>query len=603
MKKIDFLHEAKSRYAYNIDLHTLHIRFRSKKGVCDFVSLIYGDPFCWVFNDSTQEYLWEATSQVVLPLQKEFSTEDSDMWFVEVKSETKRIKYAFLIDNQWLFCSTSLINLASNPQEKYNLFNYFNFPYLLNADTYHAPSWVKNTIWYSIFPDRFCNQSNPRTDLFPWNDSQKVQNYQFYGGNLLGIISKLDYISQLGFGGIYLTPIFKAPSAHKYDTVDYFQIDPSFGTNEDLKELVKQAHQRGIKVMLDAVFNHVSYLHPFFQDVIKNEEKSPYYNSFYIKKLPVLPFDIQELNMGSNKRQVMHDLNYETFAFTPRMPKINTEDPIMRQHLLDCTSYWMKECNIDGWRLDVANEVSHDFWREFRKVVKSINPNCFILGENWDSATPWLQGDQHDAVMNYSFMFPIWSYFSNGFDSPFIDHLSFRDAISEVLFQTPKNVILQMFNLVDSHDTKRVSSVMNENAELLKLVYLFQFSLPGSPSVYYGGEIGLPGQKDPDNRRCMIWNQETPLSTLKDFFFHLTTKYQTIPAFTSVHFKWIYTSNDCLIYQKDNVYFLLNKSSDTLPISAYVPPTHSYNLWTDKEANLINGLLEPMSFMILSTKD
>ncbi|MCK7485138.1 MAG: glycoside hydrolase family 13 protein [Bacillus subtilis] len=472
MKKAACHHEAKSRYAYNIDLTTMHIKLRTARGTVESVELIHGDPFMWIYDEATDQFLWQAESQAKTPMLREFQTVDEDLWFASIHVPTKRVKYAFLLDGQYLLGATSLVDLSRFPKEKYNLFNYYNFPYLLEADTYQAPAWVKDTVWYQIFPDRFHNLNNQSDNILPFGSTDKVTNHQFFGGNLNGITAKLDYLKDMGFSGIYMTPIFLSPSAHKYDTLDFYQIDPMFGTLEDFDRLIEKAHSLGIKIMLDAVFNHVSNLHPFFQDVIKNETNSPYFNSFYIKRLPVLNYDPADINQPSNKRQTMKELHYETFAFTPRMPKINADDPFMRNYLLDVAQYWIKEHHIDGWRLDVANEVSHDFWRAFRKTVKTANPETFILGENWDSAMPWLNGDQHDAVMNYSFLYPIWGYFGNHPDVPKFDHFRFRDAISETLFQTPKPVIVNMFNLVDSHDTMRVAEVMNHDIELLKLVYL-----------------------------------------------------------------------------------------------------------------------------------
>jgi cyclomaltodextrinase / maltogenic alpha-amylase / neopullulanase len=600
MRKSACHHEAKSQYAYNVDLKSMHLKLRTAQGTVQTVDLIHGDPFMWVYDEATDQYLWQAESQVKTPMVREFQTAEEDLWFASIDVPTKRVKYAFLLNDRYLLGSTALVDLTQTPKEKFNLFNYFNYPYLLEADTYQAPSWVKDTVWYQIFPDRFCNLDNPAPNLIPFGSTETVTNHQFFGGNLKGITAKLDYLKDMGFTGIYLTPIFLAPSAHKYDTVDYYQIDPTFGTIEDFDALIEAAHRRGIKIMLDAVFNHVSNLHPFFLDVIQNETMSPYYNSFFIKRLPVVNYDTAEINRGGNKRQTMKELHYETFAFTPRMPKLNTDDPVMRQYLLDVGTYWVLKHKIDGWRLDVANEVSHDFWRDFRKAVKTANPNTFILGENWDFAMPWLKGDQHDAVMNYSFLYPIWGYFGKHPDVPMFDHFRFRDAISETLFQTPKPVIVNMFNLVDSHDTMRVAEVMGHDIELLQLVYLFQFSLPGSPSIYYGGEIGLGGKKDPDNRRCMIWDENKQNLVLKAFLQQLIRVYKSNPAFTSTNFRWCETSQDHLVYQKDETLFFLNKSTLPYDVDTTEWQGNVTDVFANQSFNLGDTLrLKPKSFRVL----
>src|SRR5699024_5658775 len=203
-----------------------------------------------------------------------------------------------------------------------------------------------------------------------------------------GIIKHLDYLVDLGINGIYFTPIFKAHSNHKYDTIDYMEIDPQFGDKSTFKELVKACHEKGIRIMLDAVFNHSGYYFSQFQDVLEKGENSKYKNWFHIKDFPIQTDPVP---------------NFDSFAFTSHMPKLNTEHPDVKQYLLDVATYWIKEFDIDGWRLDVANEVDHQFWREFRTAVKSVKQDVYILGEIWHDSMPWLQGDQFDAVMNYPF--------------------------------------------------------------------------------------------------------------------------------------------------------------------------------------------------------
>ncbi|GIQ62169.1 hypothetical protein PACILC2_07370 [Paenibacillus cisolokensis] len=203
------------------------------------------------------------------------------------------------------------------------------------------------------------------------------------------MIDRLDYLTELGVNAIYFTPVFEATTNHKYDTSDYFRVDPHFGTNETLKTLVRECHARGIRVLLDAVFNHSGRQFAPFVDVIEKGEESLYKDWFHVRKWPL------RIEDGVP--------TYETFAFEPIMPKLNTSNPEVRDYLLKVASYWMDEIGIDGWRLDVANEVDHQFWREFRQTVKKANPDAYILGEIMHDAMPWLQGDQFDAVMNYPF--------------------------------------------------------------------------------------------------------------------------------------------------------------------------------------------------------
>lgn len=501
MKRHYLYHHAKSSYAYSVSETKIHIRFKSVKNKVKTVKLIWGDPFLWDIDKETKEYKWVSSTSEETELIKENSSNTFDYFYTEVENPSKRTKYAFLINNEYIFGSRDLYNLKDHPEEKYNLFNYFNFPYIHEVDRFKAPDYVKDTIWYSIFPDRFHNFENKSKGLKEWESVTEYKNNFFFGGNLKGITKKLEYLKSFGISGLYLNPIFLSPTAHKYDTIDYFEIDPMFGTKDDLKELIEKAHSLDIKVMLDAVFNHSSHLHEFFQDVVKNGEDSKYKDCFYIKDYPVINYELDEFHMPIRKNDLNHNLNYEAFAFAKNMPKLNVEHPLMREHLLEAATYWIKEFDIDGWRLDVSNEVSHDFWREFRKRTKAIKEDVFILGENWDNSNPWLQGDQMDAVMNYDFMYPIWSYFGTNIKSTKYTSERFIEKITETVFNYPKNVIVNMFNIIDSHDTARIMHICENDIDLVKLVYFFQFTLPGSPSIYYGGEIGIKGDHDPDNRR------------------------------------------------------------------------------------------------------
>ena len=216
------------------------------------------------------------------------------------------------------------------------------------------------------------------------------------GGDLLGIIKKLNYLEDLGIKGIYLTPIFESVSNHKYDTTDYMKVDKYFGDESILRELITECHKRGIKIVLDAVFNHCGIGFAPFQDVIEKGRESEYFEWFYIDGDKVL-FD---------------PINFQAFGFVPYMPKMNTSNPGVKAYLYEVIKYWTEEFDIDGWRLDVSDELDHEFWRGFRKLVKSINPQAIIIGENWHNAYNWLMGDQFDSVMNYSLTKLCLDYFA-----------------------------------------------------------------------------------------------------------------------------------------------------------------------------------------------
>ena len=570
MNKHAILHRAKSEYAYAYNENTVHITLRVAKGEFEKVELIYGDPFEW------KKTGWVKNIE---PMNKKYQTSLFDYYFLNVTLRDLRVKYAFILTesngDKHLYTTKQIITNFTNEQ-LLDLSGYYNYPYINPEDLHHTPEWVSKTVWYQIFPDRFYTK-NP---LIPF-DTHPVNNNQIFGGDLQGIIAKIPYLKDLGITGIYFTPIFEAITAHKYDTINYFKIDPSFGTNEDFKELVDKCHEAGIKVMLDGVFNHSGFLHPFFQDVVEKGEESIYKNSFYIDKFPVVNFPINNgqpeiWRGGMRMLDDDHRLNFKTFAYTPHMPKWNTKDPLTEKHLLDVITYWIKEYNIDGWRLDVSNEVSHEFLRKIKEASRAANPNTFILGENWDQSLPWLQGDQLDSVMNYDLSYPIWEYLEHK-----IDLVAFKDIINNYLALTPKNVMANMFNLIDSHDTVRILRRLDDNVKRVKLAYLLMFSAKGAPNIYYGGEIGLTGNHDPDNRRPMIWDQDKQDLELYSFIktlINLRAKYQEF-SLADYHF----ISDDLLAFTKgDNKLLIVINNSDE---------SKTFNLPEGNYVDLINNNL------------
>jgi glycosidase len=291
----------------------------------------------------------------------------------------------------------------------------------------------------------------------------------------------------LGINCIYLTPVFTSPSNHKYDIIDYYQVDKVFGEGKALRELVDAAHQKGIRILLDAVFNHCSMECAEFQDVLKQGKNSPYYSWFMIRG----DFPNPE------------EMNYECFAACSYMPKWNTNNPQVQKYLIDIGLYWIREYDIDGWRLDVADEVSHDFWRNFRKSIKAQKSDAILIGESWHDARAWLLGDQFDSVMNYSFTKACLDFFAYGI----LNTEDFCGRLSEILMRNSDQVNEMMFNLLDSHDTERFLTNAGGNEAKLKLALCVLFFFAGIPCVYYGTEIGLEGGYDPDSRRCFDWDR------------------------------------------------------------------------------------------------
>ena len=369
-------------------------------------------------------------------------------------------------------------------------------PYLHQIDRIKTPDWVKKTVWYQIFPERFANgdpQNDPQGTL-PWG-SEAPTRENFFGGDLRGITQKLDYLKDLGINGIYLCPIFTASSNHKYDTIDYFNIDPSFGTKEDFKELVDQAHARGMRVMLDAVFNHMGDFSMQWQDVVKNGEKSRFADWFHIKKFPVS-------YKKTTNNEFATDITYEVFANTPHMPKINTANPEVIDYLLNIATYWIKQFDIDAWRLDVANEIDHHFWQKFYQATHAIKPDFYVVGEVWHSAQEWVGHDEFDAAMNY----PYTESLIQGTVSQEITLKEMVSMLNEQLMLYRDQTNQVMLNSLDTHDTVRLLRLCKENKDLARQALALMFLQPGSPCIYYGTEVGMTGGFDPDNRRCMIWD-------------------------------------------------------------------------------------------------
>ena len=358
---------------------------------------------------------------------------------------------------------------------------------MVRSSTKLAPDWVKDAIFYQIFPDRFCRSPKySAVGKFVQWDSKPTRTNMF-GGNLAGITDKLKYIADLGATAIYLCPIFKSNSNHRYHTVDYFEIDPVLGTLKDFDNLVKKAHALGLRVILDGVFNHCSRGFFQFNSLMELGEDSPYVDWFHVHSWPIHAY--------SGKP------NYECWWNYPALPKFNTDCADVREYLFSVAEYWTKR-GIDGWRLDVPNEIDDDsFWQEFRRRVKAINPEAYIVGEIWDNPERWLKGDQFDGVMNYPFRKAVMQYL---FDENPISTGEFcekvRSAFPENRFGTP-------MNLLGSHDTTRIASQPRTSPERIRLALALLFFMPGAPCIYYGDEIGMEGGKDPDCRRTFPWDQ------------------------------------------------------------------------------------------------
>lgn len=484
-------HRPESEYAFLYKKDKMRIRLQTERDDIKSVGLISGDFYAFASEQ------WFLKQQ---PMAKTFTTDTHEYWEIEVTAPPRRLAYAFCITDyagkRIFYTDQGIFDYEESRLSRDNL--YFRMPYFQEIDRFKIPEWVPQTVWYQIFPERFFNgdSANDPEGTLPWN-SEAPTRENFFGGDLQGIIQKLDYLEELGVNGLYLCPIFTAPSNHKYDTVDYYEIDPHFGTKQVFRELVEQAHERGMKVMLDAVFNHLGASSHQWQDVILQGEKSAYADWFHVYDFPPSYTPMPNSENAEN-------LTYDTFAFVPNMPKLNTANPEVQQYLLEIATYWIREFDIDGWRLDVANEVDHHFWKKFRKTVLQLKPEVYILGEIWHSSQRWLEGDEFHAVMNYAFTDNIKAFFVD--QSITISQMIFGMNRQQLLYRDQTNEV--SFNLLDSHDTPRLLTLCRGDKALLKAVLTFMFIQKGTPCIYYGTEIGMEGEMDPDCRRCMRWEDQ-----------------------------------------------------------------------------------------------
>ncbi|MBB6450030.1 glycosidase [Geomicrobium halophilum] len=514
-------HFPKSHMAYARDRETIHIRLRAKKGDVTHVDLVYGDKYDWNRSYKRVEMNQFASDQLY------------DYYQVEVKPPNLRLSYAFYLMSD--FFSIYYTEKGLTHELAPHATGCFHYPFLNAADVNQPPQWVKDAVFYQIFPERFANGDpslNPE-NVEHWDAKPKQDN--FFGGDIQGVMNHIDYLHSLGITAIYFTPLFQATTNHKYDTIDYMQVDPQFGNNDTLKKLVRRCHERGIRVILDAVFNHSGYYFQPFQDVLTHQENSAYTDWFYLSEFPV-------------KKDPSP--NYGTFAFEYKMPKLNTEQPELKAYLLDVARYWIEEVGIDGWRLDVANEVDHQFWREFRATVKSIKPDAYILGEIWHNAHPWLQGDQFDAVMNY----PVTDSILNFFCYRKTNASTFMQEINHIqaIYSEPVNEAA--FNLLDSHDTARLLTTCQEDKRKMKAAATFQLTYQGTPCIFYGDEVGLTGGDDPDCRKTMIWDEEKQDQDLLSFYKKMIHLRNEHAALRDGSFRFLMTqSNDPVIaYERKN---------------------------------------------------
>ena len=435
---------------------------------------------------------------------------------------------------------------------------------------YRPASWVWSQVFYQLFPERFCDgdpSNNVQTGDYLYEGRPVVAKRwselptrgqgarEFFGGDLAGILQRLPYLQELGVTAIYLNPIFASPSSHKYDTMDYTQVDPHLGSNKLFAKLCAELRQRGMRIVLDAVVNHTSERHPWFDRYGEHPTPGAYQSAaaptrdFYVFHNPRDP----ESYAGWYNVKTLPVLDYASAELRQRI--YEQDDAVLRT--------WLREpYQIDGWRFDVIHMLgegagarnNHTYVRHFRQALRQENPEAYVLGEHIFEASRWLQGDQEDGAMNYwGFTLPVWAFLAN------IDFRGHRVQLTAAEFQEllararaaiPFENQLSQFNLLDSHDTPRLLTLLGGDKALFKAAVTMLLSYIGVPCVYYGDEIGLEGEGDPDCRRPFPWDRAAWDCDLRAHYQRLIALRKTRPALQRGAIIDLYAEGDLLAFAR-----------------------------------------------------
>lgn len=479
-------HQTDSNYSYPNSNNTINLILVTKKND-NFkkVFLVYHEKY--KFTRSDEHYEVELTSKE--------SDAYNDYYKITIAVKDLRFGYVYKFidhDDKIYYYHENGIEKEEDFNFKETQYDFFQVPFINPIDVTRVNEKFKNRVFYQIFVDRFFRpidaKENTRINI-KWNDNNEITPRTIAGGTLKGIIQKLDYLKELGISGIYLTPIFEAYSNHKYETYDYYTIASDFGTKEDLKELVEKAHKLDILIVLDGVFNHVAFYHPFFEDVLTYGKESKYYNYFMIHN--------NDIEVTLEKK------NFESFGYGFHMPKLNMSNLEVQEYCVNVLKYYKKEFNIDGFRLDVADEVAHSFWKYANRELKKIDKDNFMIAENWHDAHLYLDNnDEFDSVMNYSLLSYILKYVATNK----LTSEEFKNGLVNLKYRYKENTNHNLLNLLDSHDTKRFLNYCDKNEDKFLLGFSILFLCNGIPMIYYGDETGLTGEHDPHCRK--MFNRE-----------------------------------------------------------------------------------------------
>ncbi|GLB26367.1 alpha-glycosidase [Lacrimispora xylanolytica] len=526
------LHIPLSNYAFANSEHKLTIRIRTQKDNVSACTLYYGDRAC------------PSTPVVFEGIQMEIKARDELFDYYEATFETPytRVCYYFKLQNEgeWTYYYSerfsnelAILYFERNIMEERS--EYYQYPYILRTEIQDVPAWFKKAVVYNIFPDSFVGEKSgsptqPREVIL---ENGKVCRSRL-GGTLKEVIKNLDYIQALGVNCIYFNPIFAAGEYHKYDTIDYYHIDPCLGTDEEFKHLVEEIHKREMKIIIDGVFNHCSWEFSAFEDVMDKGENSKYIDWFYDLKFPVRRPQSEKEKPG-----------YACFAYEPKMPKLNTSNEEVQKYFANVGTYWIREYEIDGWRLDVANEIDRNFWRKFREAVKKENKEAILIGEVWENAESWLRGDIFDSTMNYEFRRICRDHIIGDNKNA----LTAAKQLEQMRLRYPTNLVNGQLNLLDSHDVPRFLSLCRGDLRKWKLACILLMLFPGVPSLFYGDEQAICGMKENEYRNPMVWSQNTQLCEFVHKIIEIRKEY--IEEDTSYEVLWKETNEKRLTFVRD----------------------------------------------------
>ncbi|MDJ0925265.1 MAG: glycoside hydrolase family 13 protein [Acidimicrobiia bacterium] len=414
-----------------------------------------------------------------------------------------------------------------------------------------APGWVSDAVFYQIFPDRFASSDRVFKPAHLQDWDAPPTRHGFKGGDLLGIVENLDYLTDLGVNALYLNPIFVSGANHRYHTDDYYTVDPLLGGNEALDKLLTECHARRIRVVLDGVFNHVGRGFHQFHNIVENRGESPYLDWFTIDDLPLKPY-------GKGKS------NYRAWHNLKPLPRLNTDNPDVREFIMQVAEHWVRR-GIDGWRLDVPEEITAaGFWEEFRRRVKAVNPEAYLVGEIWDDSSAYISnGTRFDATMNYLLTVDILSFAAGShIDKAHLhsnrayqrmaplEATEYAARIEETFARYPMSAQLANLNLLESHDTPRLLTTVSGDRASVILSTLLAMTFPGAPCVYYGTEVGLGGSFDPDCRRGFPWDEATWDRKILEAHRELIALRHAHRALRSPHYRTLFADGHLYVFER-----------------------------------------------------